>query len=768
MPTAEQPPTARVRVQSSFASGASQPEEFAIEPSMTARDLATLVLARHGMAARDPSLYYFTLDPGGGGGGGLPDDAKLLPQLLLSRNKKSSNGGKPSLLVMHMRSGGLVKIHDAACLMPGGYCKSLFVSRRTTAGEVLQLLLASYGAKAASQSAEFVLTERDAEGRELRQLDPDDCPLVIQQARKDLEIHLKRTGRTGEPAAQQPVQSPKPPTPQQHPPSQKPPEQKGGGGGSETLARLRDSFRDLQRLRAENRELYERALLTRPTEPAEAAAASDLRARLRKGGGSGLERSGFESLTRRRGAARRLQRLEGTEAPMSAREAPRSAYYAEVAPAKRSAEAEEAVDRSTASAATSFRRQTTADSSNARSSVRSVRSARSEVAQRRVIAARQSSPPTTPTNNVPTTPTTPLTPTTPTSATGAARRQLPRLPAAGPDDLMARRARAELAAQRQLTGTKRDFQCQAALVEQEFEATDSSRWRPTLMELLSVCRLICRRLHRRSFTHGWGIHCYTAQLRLPAAEGAKDASDAADAISGPVGRSPAIGIVNGDSGGFGGVFRANPRLLERLRRLTAIDSVAEDGAAGGADSGLRSGDLLVEVNGVSVLTASPDDIERMLERHWTLHLLVARPRTSRRSRESDADSLDDESLAAATLAAAGPTSSTPSSIADSANSESAGGLRLQLRRLRLRCQELAERASGFERQTEQLRSLLAQRARVSVLDQSGVTAGGRRQLPATRQPAGDTAVTASPASRASFRVIREQQRPTVGEITSTV
>ncbi|GBP68766.1 hypothetical protein EVAR_83498_1 [Eumeta japonica] len=80
---------------------------------------------------------------------------------------------------LQMRPGGLVKVYDSA-LMSSSQYKSLLISERTTADELLSILLHCYHSTEGVER--FSLYEVSPSQEYERKLHPDDLPLLVQRA----------------------------------------------------------------------------------------------------------------------------------------------------------------------------------------------------------------------------------------------------------------------------------------------------------------------------------------------------------------------------------------------------------------------------------------------------------------------------------------------------------------------------------------------------------------------------------------------------------
>ncbi|PAA69988.1 hypothetical protein BOX15_Mlig003876g1 [Macrostomum lignano] len=715
-----------ISVLSNFSNSRS-PEEYPVDASTTASDLVKAVLARHSMLSKDPHLLYVTLDTLGPRGFAesveLDDTSRLLQRLRTARltSKPSFN----HVFVMHMRSGGLLKIHDS-CIMPGSFYNSLYVSMETKTTQVIALLLASYGSK--ELASNFQLVAKDSKGREIRQLMPGEFPLAVQQQHQsragggELSIHLKRAGKIvrsptyhGQPSGREDSNGP----------------DGGGGGGdnggrsgngsevlsrSETLARLQSSFRELQRLREKNPDLYDKLLVAGQqsdgSQTAQAGKTSSKQSGSKQTGAAAqanqkqkyaVGSSGFLSARQhsvRLGSSSR-QRITGTTgaAVGPATEATTGSYSARTTKSSHA-------DRQRKENYTDYwftggtdypefdRHYEDANFLNRQ--LRLNRSARGELQQPRqqlIEQMRQQQ------QQQPAEQAKPQ-----TQKQQSSKRQLPQVPQqSGDSELRVRRLKMEQAAQRQLllpsssTGGgvdkathRKDFQCQTSIPSDEpmHQQQQQNSHQPSLREILSVCETHSCQLTRSSLAQPWGLRWREVQFGDVNGNHRDEAST--------------TGLTKPAIGRRQGAFQRNERLLKYMRTLVAIETAeTKDGvnnlSGNGAD--LRSGDLVIEVNGCLATGLSPEQLDSIIDSQLTLDLLLARQPSS--------------SVSIATGGTAAELSETESGLSDRDDSEQ--DLRLRLRRLQLQCNELASQCRVHELVIQRLRSQLTKTARVCLL-----------------------------------------------------
>ncbi|KAI5636040.1 ras association (RalGDS/AF-6) domain-containing protein [Phthorimaea operculella] len=112
----------------------------------------------------------------------LDDDAR--PAALQACHPKGY-----SKFSLQMRPGGLVKIYDSA-LMSSSQYKCLLISERTTADELLAILLHCYDSTEGVER--FSLYEVSPSQEYERKLHPDDLPLLVQRAwPPDTDCHFR-------------------------------------------------------------------------------------------------------------------------------------------------------------------------------------------------------------------------------------------------------------------------------------------------------------------------------------------------------------------------------------------------------------------------------------------------------------------------------------------------------------------------------------------------------------------------------------------------
>ncbi len=149
--------------------------------STTAAELVWQLLAKFRMRHRDPNLFYLTMDLGGENSSApmaLDEDSR--PAELQSCHpwrRNDEDGG--CRFTLRARKGALVKVHDSA-LMPESKYKCLLVAEKTTASEVVSILLRCYGVESVERAEDFRLVERCANSGFEHDLSATDRPAEAQ------------------------------------------------------------------------------------------------------------------------------------------------------------------------------------------------------------------------------------------------------------------------------------------------------------------------------------------------------------------------------------------------------------------------------------------------------------------------------------------------------------------------------------------------------------------------------------------------------------
>lgn len=150
-----------------------------LSSSTTCRQLILMLLAKFRLRHRDPNLFYVTMEVVvRGPGGGAParrllvlDDHACPAELQQCRPRGEAR------FSVGVRRGGLLRVHDSI-LMPGSQYKSLLVSYRTTAEELVQLLLNCYSSK--ENPKNYAVHEVNKNPYSDRPLEADEFPLLVQ------------------------------------------------------------------------------------------------------------------------------------------------------------------------------------------------------------------------------------------------------------------------------------------------------------------------------------------------------------------------------------------------------------------------------------------------------------------------------------------------------------------------------------------------------------------------------------------------------------
>ncbi|XP_066956500.1 uncharacterized protein [Macrobrachium rosenbergii] len=150
-----------------------------LSTATTCRQLIVMLLTKFRLKHRDPNLFFVTMEVTvRASGGGAPtrrllvlDDQARPAELQQCRPRGDAR------FSIGVRRGGLLRIHDSI-LMSGSQYKSLLVSYRTTAEELVQLLLNCYGNK--ENPMHYSVHEVNKNPYTDRPLRPDECPLSVQ------------------------------------------------------------------------------------------------------------------------------------------------------------------------------------------------------------------------------------------------------------------------------------------------------------------------------------------------------------------------------------------------------------------------------------------------------------------------------------------------------------------------------------------------------------------------------------------------------------
>ncbi|XP_071534792.1 uncharacterized protein [Panulirus ornatus] len=167
-----------------------------LSSATTCRQLVEMLLAKFRLRHRDPNLFFLRMEVVvRGPGGGAParrllvlDDHARPAELQQCRPRGEAR------FSVGVRRGGLLRVHDSI-LMPGSQYKSLLVSYRTTAEELVQLLLNCYSNK--DNPKHYAVHEINKNPYRDRPLRPDECPLLVQSewpraARPNMAFVLRR------------------------------------------------------------------------------------------------------------------------------------------------------------------------------------------------------------------------------------------------------------------------------------------------------------------------------------------------------------------------------------------------------------------------------------------------------------------------------------------------------------------------------------------------------------------------------------------------
>ncbi|KAK8720307.1 hypothetical protein OTU49_013421, partial [Cherax quadricarinatus] len=169
---------------------------MSLSTSTTCRQMIVLLLAKFRLRHRDPNLFYMTMEVVVRAPGGAAPARRLLvldDHACPAELQQCRPRGEARFSVA-VRRGGLLRVYDSV-LMPGSQYKSLLVSYRTTAEQLVQLLLNCYSNKENPQH--YILHEVNKNPYSDRPLRCDECPLVIQSdwpraSRANLSFVLRR------------------------------------------------------------------------------------------------------------------------------------------------------------------------------------------------------------------------------------------------------------------------------------------------------------------------------------------------------------------------------------------------------------------------------------------------------------------------------------------------------------------------------------------------------------------------------------------------
>ncbi|KAI8428355.1 hypothetical protein MSG28_002540 [Choristoneura fumiferana] len=176
-----------------------------------AQEVVSTLLGKFRMRHRDPRLFYLSMEVRVRAAGlrttlVLDDDARpaalqachpkgvlqlYTGQIVICRKKEKFRYDERSeeWFSLQMRPGGLVKIYDSA-LMSSSQYKCLLTSDRTTADELLAILLQCYNSTEGVER--FSLYEVCPSQEYERKLHPDDLPLLVQRAwPSDSDCHFR-------------------------------------------------------------------------------------------------------------------------------------------------------------------------------------------------------------------------------------------------------------------------------------------------------------------------------------------------------------------------------------------------------------------------------------------------------------------------------------------------------------------------------------------------------------------------------------------------
>ncbi|XP_067139069.1 uncharacterized protein [Centruroides vittatus] len=144
----------------------------------TSKEVVRMLLGKFKMKHRDPNLFYLTMEVWVRKTGIPIQTMMVLDDEACPIKLQSCHPHGESKFSLQMKRGGLVKVYDS-CLMAGSMYKSLLVSERTTAEELIQLLLHCYNST--EMPSKFSLYELCFMRKYERKLNANEQPLRIQQ-----------------------------------------------------------------------------------------------------------------------------------------------------------------------------------------------------------------------------------------------------------------------------------------------------------------------------------------------------------------------------------------------------------------------------------------------------------------------------------------------------------------------------------------------------------------------------------------------------------
>jgi len=172
-------PTATIRLYTRCLRPDLEYRTMSVQISTTARQLVEQLLTKYRMRYRDPNLFYLSMEVANRGPGACVRTILVLDDDSCPAQLQACYPRVDARFTLRCRQDGLglVKVFDSV-LMTGSLYKSLLVSERTTAEEMIQLLLNCYDST--EKTTNFSLYEVCHSLHYERKLHGDDRPLVLQ------------------------------------------------------------------------------------------------------------------------------------------------------------------------------------------------------------------------------------------------------------------------------------------------------------------------------------------------------------------------------------------------------------------------------------------------------------------------------------------------------------------------------------------------------------------------------------------------------------
>ncbi|XP_043202953.1 uncharacterized protein LOC122370989 [Amphibalanus amphitrite] len=156
---------------------------MSVKYTTTCGEIVRQLLAKYRLKHRDPKLYNISLEVATRGAGATVQTVLDLDDDACPAQLQACYPRADSRFIVRPRPGGAVKVIDSI-LMAGSLYKSLMISERTTAREVIQLLLNCYDSD--DSPSGYSLYEMCNNLKYERKLHEDDCPLALQREFPDV------------------------------------------------------------------------------------------------------------------------------------------------------------------------------------------------------------------------------------------------------------------------------------------------------------------------------------------------------------------------------------------------------------------------------------------------------------------------------------------------------------------------------------------------------------------------------------------------------